>query len=90
MSMDISERNETYPAPGALKTVFKKHHCYYERQRGETALQQRGDEQGVRRAHAGRVVFELLQNALDRADAEITVNVVETPTSASGASSLNY
>jgi hypothetical protein len=82
MSVDVSERNETYPAPSALKTIFKKHHRYYERQRGETALQQRGDEQGVRRAHAGRVVFELLQNALDRADAEITISVVETPTSA--------
>ena len=83
MSMDVSERDETYPAPSALKTIFKKHHCYYESQRGESARVQHGDEQGVRRAHAGRVVFELLQNALDRADAEITVNVVETPTSAS-------
>jgi hypothetical protein len=83
MSGDLSERNETYPAPSALKTVFKKHHCYYESQRGETALLQRGDEQGVRRAHAGRVIFELLQNALDRAEAEITIKVVETPTLAS-------
>ncbi len=83
MSVDVSERDETYPSPSALKTIFKNHHCYYERQRGETALQQRGDEQGVRRAHAGRVVFELLQNALDRANAEITVNIVERQTSAS-------
>jgi len=62
MSVDVSERDETYPAPSALKTIFKKHHCYYESQRGESARVQHGDEQGVRRAHAGRVVFELLQN----------------------------
>ncbi len=64
-----------------LETIFEEHHSYYEQQRGESALVQRGTEKGVSRAHAGRVVFELLQNALDRADSEITIKVVETPQS---------
>jgi len=69
------------PDRGDLETIYKAHHSYYEPQRGDTALQQRGDEEGILRAHAGRVVFELLQNALDRAASKITINVLETPQS---------
>ena len=44
------------PDRGDLETIYKAHHSYYEPQRGDTALQQRGDEEGILRAHAGRVV----------------------------------
>jgi hypothetical protein len=65
------------PTTSELRQVFRNHHHYYEGQQGEVALGQNRGEQAVRRQHAGREVFELLQNGLDRAESRVEVRLVE-------------
>lgn len=49
-----------------LKTTFTKHHAYWRAIKGIVHDQLRGREKTLRLEYAGRVPFELLQNALDR------------------------
>lgn len=62
----------------AICAVFSAHYGYYDNKDGEVAHQQQSGETAIRREYSGRVVFELLQNALDRADHTVVVRLVET------------
>ncbi|GAB7121052.1 ATP-binding protein [Natrinema sp. JCM 9743] len=77
---DGEQRLESGTAPerSAVERAFRNHHAHFADLSGEVALQQLEDERSIRRQYAGRVVYELLQNALDRAESEICVRLVET------------
>ncbi|MFC4540834.1 hypothetical protein ACFO5R_02685 [Halosolutus amylolyticus] len=74
-----------YRTVGAVPTdldtiadVFQNHYSYYQSLDGEVAHQQQTGETQIRREYSGRVVFELLQNALDRADETVVVRLAES------------
>jgi hypothetical protein len=54
------------PDPDRIRKAFVDQHAYYASDRGIRNLQARGAEAVVTQQYAGRVPFELLQNALDR------------------------
>lgn len=56
-----------------LEQVFKRHYEYYREEDGEIAHQQQSGESAIRQAYSGRMVFELLQNAIDRAEDHVEV-----------------
>lgn len=56
-----------------LEQVFTRHYEYYRGEDGEIAHQQQSGESAIRRAYSGRMVFELLQNAIDRAEDRVEV-----------------
>lgn len=51
-----------------LRTVFGRHHAYYQKIGGETLRQQLAAEVAISSQYAGRSAYELLQNALDRCE----------------------
>jgi hypothetical protein len=53
--------------------TFRKHYDYYQKIDGIAAESAANGETAISRQYAGRVPFELLQNALDRADKQILV-----------------
>lgn len=53
--------------------IFKKHHDYYRSLGVETIQQQSGQAEQVSADYQGRVLFELLQNAFDKAQNKIAV-----------------
>jgi hypothetical protein len=56
--------------------IFKKHYDYYSKNVGiETIKQQAGQVEQVSKDYEGRVIFELLQNAFDKAEKNILVEV---------------
>jgi len=55
--------------------IFEKHYCYYKTQGAETIKQQAGQVEQVSSDYQGRVIYELLQNAFDKADQNILVEV---------------
>jgi hypothetical protein len=59
-----------------VKQVFENHYDYFADKAGEVATQQQSGETAIRREYSGRVVFELLQNALDRANERVEVRLV--------------
>lgn len=61
-----------------LERVFSNHYNYYSEIRGEVAHQQETGEGEIQREYSGRVVFELLQNAIDRAENQVYVGVAKT------------
>jgi hypothetical protein len=61
---------------GEVGQVFENHYGYFADKAGEVATQQQSGETAIRREYSGRVVFELLQNALDRADERVEVRLV--------------
>lgn len=61
-----------------IRAVFSTHYGYFDDKDGEIAHQQQLGETAIRREYSGRVVFELLQNALDRAEDTVVVRLVET------------
>lgn len=68
-------------APGDnedIRKVFDNHYCYFQDKDGEIAHQQTSDESAIRREYSGRMVFELLQNAIDRAKDTVEVRFRET------------
>lgn len=65
------------PEPERVKQAFQSHHTHFSEVSGEVALQQLETEQGIKRQYAGRVLYELLQNALDSASSEILVQLLE-------------
>jgi len=56
--------------------IFKKHYDYYKNVGIETIKQQAGQVEQVSSDYQGRVIYELLQNAFDKADKDILVKVV--------------
>ncbi|MBP5502796.1 MAG: DUF3883 domain-containing protein [Bacteroidales bacterium] len=57
--------------------IFENHHQYYNSIGVETIKQQAAQFKQVSDAYQGRVIFELLQNAIDRADKKILVLITE-------------
>lgn len=57
--------------------IFKKHYDYYKNVGVETIKQQAGQVEQVSKDYEGRVIFELLQNAFDKAKKNILVEVQE-------------
>lgn len=57
--------------------IFKKHHDYYKSLGIETIQQQSGQAEQVSADYQGRVLFELLQNAFDKAKNKIAVTVID-------------
>lgn len=72
------------PDPSDVERVFRHHQNHFSDTSGEIAYQQLQDEESIRRQYSGRVLFELLQNALDRAESTVHVQVQETDLSDSG------
>ncbi|WP_254821923.1 sacsin N-terminal ATP-binding-like domain-containing protein [Haloglomus halophilum] len=64
------------PTSTDLKAVFRNHYRHFKETSGEVAYQQLQDEASIRRQYSGRVLYELLQNALDRADSTVRVRVI--------------
>lgn len=61
-----------------IRTVFSEHYGYFSDKDGEVAHQQQSGETAIRREYSGRVVFELLQNALDRAEHTVEIRLAKT------------
>src|SRR4051794_12760996 len=57
------------------KAIFDKHYAYYRTIGIETIKQQSGQVEQVSADYQGRVIFELLQNAFDKAERNILVKV---------------
>lgn len=55
--------------------IFEKHYDYYKNVGVETIKQQAGQVEQVSKDYEGRVIFELLQNAFDKAKKNILVEV---------------
>lgn len=81
MSSEYQEEGGIVPEPSDVAEVFQHHHTHFSNLSGEEVLQQMGGEKGIAKEYSGRILFELLQNALDRAESEIHVKLVETPSS---------
>lgn len=60
-----------------IKKIFKKHWEYYSSQGAETLKQQSGQIEQVSGDYQGRVLYELLQNAFDKAKDKIFVKVYD-------------
>ncbi|QHT65405.1 hypothetical protein GXP67_01295 [Rhodocytophaga rosea] len=58
-----------------VEALFQKHHTYYRGIGIETIKQQAGQVEQVSADYQGRVIFELLQNAFDKAEQSILVTV---------------
>lgn len=77
----MSERSVTHrepgyvPEPEDLQAVFQRHYDNSAAMSGEDAYQQLQTEESIRRQYTGRVLFELLQNALDRAESKVAVEI---------------
>lgn len=65
------------PDPDDVAETFQNHIDNFADTSGEVAYQQFQNEESLRRQYSGRVLFELLQNALDRADRQVTVEMCE-------------
>jgi len=57
--------------------IFEKHYEYYKSIGVETIKQQAGQVEQVSSDYQGRVIFELLQNAFDKAYENILVKVID-------------
>lgn len=68
-----------------VREVIQRHHKHFiEDTTGETVYQQLENERSIRREYSGRVLFELLQNALDRAESKVHVQIREIESRAGG------
>ncbi|RYZ80045.1 MAG: hypothetical protein EOP04_26635, partial [Proteobacteria bacterium] len=57
--------------------LFEQHYHYYRQIGIETIKQQAGQVEQVSADYQGRIIFELLQNAFDKAHSKILVSVVD-------------
>ena len=65
------------PSLAEVATVFQKHLGCYSTSLGEQARVLRNSEASVKLQYSGRVAFELLQNALDRAEKRVWITLVD-------------
>lgn len=63
------------PSPGDIAVVFAAHHAHHRGLPLDVVSRDRGSEQELSKDYAGRVIFELFQNAVDRAEHEIWIEV---------------
>ncbi|WP_439882172.1 sacsin N-terminal ATP-binding-like domain-containing protein [Pontibacter sp. MBLB2868] len=71
MSSDFSEQT-------IEESIFTAHHNYYQSVGIETIKQQAGQVEQVSSDYQGRVIYELLQNAFDKAESKILVLVKDS------------
>ena len=77
----MSEQHPTYrepgyvPEPGDLQAVFQRHYDNAAAMSGDDAYRDLQTEESIRRQYTARVLFELLQNALDRAESKVAVEI---------------
>ncbi len=57
------------------KAIFDRHYAYYSDVGIETIKQQAGQAEQVSNDYEGRVIYELLQNAFDKAESKVLVKV---------------
>jgi uncharacterized lipoprotein len=57
--------------------IFEKHYNNYRKMPVETIKQQAGQVEQVSKDYQGRVVYELLQNAFDKADKDILIKLTD-------------
>ncbi len=65
------------PSLDDVKDAFKNHLENYSTSRGEQAQVLRNSEASVKLQYSGRVAFELLQNALDRAEKDVWIALLD-------------
>ncbi len=70
----ISKEPQT-PEPETVRDVFQSHHKHFLDVSGEVSIQQLETEHGIKRQYSGRLLYELLQNALDSSDSKILVKL---------------
>lgn len=73
----FSEDSPQAPEPETVRNAFQSHHDHFSGVSGEVSIQQLETEQGIKRQYSGRLLYELLQNALDSADSKILVQLAE-------------
>ncbi|WP_207420233.1 sacsin N-terminal ATP-binding-like domain-containing protein [Desertivirga brevis] len=73
---DIEKSYDTVQGTAAA-SIFNKHYEYYKNIGIETIKQQSGQVEQVSADYQGRVIFELLQNAFDKAEKNILVKVAD-------------
>lgn len=61
-----------------ISGIFSRHHEYYKSLGVETIKQQMSQYRHVEEAYQGRFIFELLQNAIDRADHRVYVKLFDS------------
>ncbi len=77
----MSEQHATHrepgfvPEPDDLQAVFQRHYANAAAMSGDDAYRDLQTEESIRRQYTGRVLFELLQNALDRAESKVAVEI---------------
>lgn len=67
--------NSNFPDQTIKESIFTAHHNYYQSVGIETIKQQAGQVEQVSSDYQGRVIYELLQNAFDKAESKIVVLV---------------
>jgi len=65
------------PDPETVRDAFQSHHNHFSSVSGEVTIQQLETEHGIKRQYSGRLLYELLQNALDSANSEILVKLAD-------------
>ena len=73
---DIEKLDDTVEGAAAA-SIFNRHYEYYKNIGIETIKQQSGQVEQVSADYQGRVIFELLQNAFDKAEKDILVKVAD-------------
>lgn len=63
------------PEPSDLQAVFQRHYENSAGMSGDDAYRDLQAEESIRRQYTARVLFELLQNALDRAESNVAVEI---------------
>ena len=77
----MSEQHPTHqvpgfvPEPNNLRAVFQRHYENAAAMSGDDAYRDLQTEESIRRQYTARVLFELLQNALDRAESKVAVEI---------------
>ncbi|MFN6946843.1 MAG: sacsin N-terminal ATP-binding-like domain-containing protein [Cytophagaceae bacterium] len=61
--------------PGFITSIFENHYKYYTSVGVETIKQQAGQIEQVSADYQGRVIYELLQNAFDKAEQSVLISV---------------
>lgn len=67
--------NDIITANAKINKIFKLHHAYYNTSDQTRTEQQAGGIEQVSKDYEGRAIYELLQNAFDRAESNILIKV---------------
>jgi hypothetical protein len=68
------------PDSNAVKETFRRHYEQSAKQTGEMIIREYGAERSTAVSYSGRTVFELLQNALDRSEHRVLLELTDADT----------